>query len=112
MAGKGPAPDRRQLHDAKTCFHIFAFEPEHIQAMGEAFDAVCVKLQLSMGSEDLMTELVGETIIELARAGERNPDRLLARHFVYRPNASPARKAGREGATRGDAPFGTANLCQ
>jgi hypothetical protein len=50
-----------------------------MQAMDEAFDAVCVKLQLSMGSEDLMTELVGEKIIELARAGERNPDRLTAR---------------------------------
>ena len=34
--------------------------------MDEAFDTVCVKLQLSMGSEDLMTELVGEKIIELA----------------------------------------------
>jgi hypothetical protein len=31
------------------------------------------------GSEDRMTELVGEKIIELARAGERNPDRLTAR---------------------------------
>jgi hypothetical protein len=47
--------------------HTFAFEPEHIQAMDEAFDAVCVKLQLSMGSEDRMTELVGEKIICLLR---------------------------------------------
>jgi hypothetical protein len=35
--------------------------------MDEAFDAVCVKLQLSMGSEDRMTELVGEKIICLLR---------------------------------------------
>jgi hypothetical protein len=44
-----------------------------------AFEAVCVKLQLSMGSEDGVTELVGDKIIELATAGERNPDRLTAR---------------------------------
>ena len=42
--------------------------------MHRAFEAVCVTLQLSMSSE-----LVGEKIIELARAGERNPDRLTAR---------------------------------
>jgi hypothetical protein len=59
--------------------HTFAFEPKHIQAMDEAFDAVCVKLQLSMGSEDRMTELVGEKIIELAQAGEHDADRLAAR---------------------------------
>jgi hypothetical protein len=39
-----------------------------------AFEAVCDKLQLSLGSEDRVTELVGDKIIELARAGERNPD--------------------------------------
>jgi hypothetical protein len=32
-----------------------------------------------MGSEDRVTELVGDKIIELATAGERNPDRLTAR---------------------------------
>ena len=59
--------------------HNFAFEPEHVQAMHRAFEAVCVTLQLSMGSEDKVTELVGEKIIELAVTGERNPDRLTAR---------------------------------
>jgi hypothetical protein len=41
--------------------------------------AVCVKLQLSMGSKDRVTELVALRIIELAMAGERNADRLTAR---------------------------------
>ena len=45
--------------------HTFAFEPKHIQAMDEAFDAVYVKLQLSVGSEDRLTELVREKIIRL-----------------------------------------------
>jgi hypothetical protein len=57
----------------------FAFEPEHIQAMADAFDAVCVTLQLSMGSDDKVTELVGEKIIELAVTGEKDADRLTAR---------------------------------
>jgi hypothetical protein len=57
----------------------FAFEPEQIRVMQWALEAVCVTLQLSMASDDKVTELVGEKIIELARAGERNPDRLTAR---------------------------------
>ena len=47
--------------------------------MHRAFEAVCVKLQLSMGSDDKVTELVGEKVIELARAGEHDADRLTAR---------------------------------
>jgi hypothetical protein len=44
--------------------------------MHRAFEAVCVTLQLSMSSDDKVTELVGEKIIELAVTGERNADRL------------------------------------
>jgi hypothetical protein len=47
--------------------------------MHRAFEAVCARLQLSVGSGDRVTELVGRTIIELALAGERNADRITAR---------------------------------
>jgi hypothetical protein len=57
----------------------FAFEPEQIRVMHRAFEAVCAELQLSIGLGDRVTELVGAKIIELARAGERNADRLTAR---------------------------------
>jgi len=57
----------------------FAYEPEHVQAMDSAFEAVCAKLQLCAGSKDRVTELVGEKIIELAQAGEHDADRLAAR---------------------------------
>jgi hypothetical protein len=40
------------------------------QAMHRAFEAVCAKLQLSMASEDRMTELAAEKIIELAQASD------------------------------------------
>jgi hypothetical protein len=66
-------------HDAEPRFPQFDFEPAHIQAMHRAFDAVCVKLQLSMASEDKLTELVEEKVIELATAGERNVETLTAR---------------------------------
>jgi hypothetical protein len=59
--------------------HTFAFAPEHVQAMQSAYEAVCAKLQLSMGSEDRVTELVGEKIIEVAKTGEHDADKLAAR---------------------------------
>jgi transposase len=57
----------------------FAFDPEHVQAMHRAFEAVCVKLRLSTSVEDRVTELVGEKVIELARAGEHDAGRFTAR---------------------------------
>jgi hypothetical protein len=64
---------------ARPSSHNFAFEPEHIQAMRWAFEAVCGTLQLSMGSDDKLTELVGAKIIELAMTGEKDADRLTSR---------------------------------
>jgi hypothetical protein len=59
--------------------HTLTFEPEHIEAMRKAFDAACASLELSTGSGDHKTELVARRIIELARAGERDANRLAAR---------------------------------
>ena len=50
--------------------HIFAFEVEHIQAMDEAFDAVCGTRELSTRTGDRASELVAVRIIELARRAE------------------------------------------
>jgi hypothetical protein len=57
----------------------FAFEPEHIEAMRKAFDVACARLELSIGTGDHKTEFVARRIIELARAGERDANRLVAR---------------------------------
>jgi hypothetical protein len=63
-----------------TCAsRTFAFEHEHIQAMDEAFTLCASSSSSRWGWEDRVTELVGDKIIELATAGERNPDRLTAR---------------------------------
>jgi hypothetical protein len=58
---------------------IFAFEPEHIQAMYKAFDAVCARLQLPADMEDGVMELISAKIVEIAVAGEKDADRLTAR---------------------------------
>jgi hypothetical protein len=76
MVGGGPTVAPMMLSRASR---NFAFEPAQFRAMHEAFDAVCVKLRLSTASEDKLTELVGEKVIELAMAGERNAETLTVR---------------------------------
>ena len=51
------------------------FEPEVNTLLGEVFKDVLTTLGL-VNRVDPVTELVAEKIIELARAGERDPDRL------------------------------------
>ena len=58
--------------------HTLAFDPEHIEAMRKAFDVACARLELFIGTGDHRTELVARRIIELARAGERDANRLAA----------------------------------
>jgi methylmalonyl-CoA mutase cobalamin-binding subunit len=48
-----------------------AFDPETVEAMGEAFDTTCKALGLS-NRNDGMTNLVAEMIIELAQRGLKN----------------------------------------
>ncbi len=52
-----------------------AFDPEATRAMGVAFEKACAALQLA-DRTDPVVELVAKRIIVLAKAGERNPDRL------------------------------------
>ena len=78
-AGGGLAPHVGSSIMPRPASRTFAFEPEHIQAMQRAFDAVCARLELSTGRGDRVTELVAWRIIELARAGERDTNRLTVR---------------------------------
>lgn len=52
-----------------------AFDEYATSAMGEAFDAACAKLQDSNLS-NLVREVIAERIIEAAKRGERDPERL------------------------------------
>jgi hypothetical protein len=54
------------------------FDPETKRIMGVAFEAARSSLRLSDVS-DRVAEIVANKIIELAKAGERNPDLLCER---------------------------------
>jgi hypothetical protein len=51
------------------------FEPKAIEAMNTAFEAVCKTLQL-LNRDDPLTQLVARTIIDVARSGEHEPQRI------------------------------------
>jgi hypothetical protein len=57
-------------------FSKYTVDHEEIEAMRAAFHRVCDVLQLSGGTDDVMTELVVMKIVELAKGGELNPERL------------------------------------
>jgi hypothetical protein len=55
-------------------FSKLQLDPEHIEAMHDAFRRVCDILQLSCGREDPLTEIVVLKIMELAKSGQRDPE--------------------------------------
>jgi hypothetical protein len=58
--------------------HLFqspSFNPEEINSMAQAFEAVCSALQIPKLDDDL-ARFVAAKIIAAARTGERNPERL------------------------------------
>jgi hypothetical protein len=74
-------------------FSKLDLDPEHIDAMHEAFQRVCDILQLQCSREDPLTDLVVMKIMELARAGECDPEVLcidtLAALGPRSPEATP-----------------------
>jgi len=52
-----------------------SFDAEQLRAMGIAFDRACQSLGLR-GTTDRLTDIVAIKIIEAARSGESDPDRL------------------------------------
>jgi hypothetical protein len=56
-----------------------AFDPDHVHAMLTAFETVRKKLKVTTLTGDRTNDLVAVTIVDLARAGERNADVLTQR---------------------------------
>ena len=56
------------------------FDPLQIEAMAYAFEATCHERQLRIGKKDGERERVAQLVIEHARRGERDPEKL--RHAV------------------------------
>jgi hypothetical protein len=51
------------------------FNPPAIEAMSAAFEGVCASLQL-LNRTDAVTEIVARMVVEVARTGERDPERI------------------------------------
>jgi hypothetical protein len=60
--------------DATMPFSKLDLDPEHIQAMHDAFRRVCDILQLQCCPDDPTTEGVVMKIVEFAKVGERDPE--------------------------------------
>jgi hypothetical protein len=54
------------------------FEPETKRVLGVAFEQVCIALRIG-ASDDDVKQAIANKVIELAKAGERNPDVLCER---------------------------------
>jgi hypothetical protein len=68
-------PRKRELAMGSTMpFSTYNVEPSLMEAMRAAFYRVCDVLQLSCDREDPLTEIVVTKIVELAKAGERDPE--------------------------------------
>jgi hypothetical protein len=57
-------------------FSKHVVDPAHIETMRTAFQKVCAALQLDCKPGEPLTDLIVMKIIEHAKAGETDPDRL------------------------------------
>jgi hypothetical protein len=57
-------------------FSKYQMSPVHIEAMRTAFHKVCAALQLDCKPGDPLTDVIVAKIIQHARAGETDPERL------------------------------------
>jgi hypothetical protein len=74
-------------------FSKYTIDPEHVEAMRAAFQRVCGILQLNCDADDPMTGIVVMKIVELAKAGELDPERLciaVLADLDYAPRAGAA----------------------
>lgn len=69
-----------------------AFEPKHIEAMGQAFEAVCSGLGLT-NRDDPLRDLVARKVIECAQRGEYDPRRLARIVLSALQRLPPVRKS-------------------
>jgi hypothetical protein len=76
-------------------------DPGLMEAMRAAFHKVCDVLQLNCDTEDRLTEIVVTRIVEMAKAGEHDPQRLC--DAVLGDLDMPLRDAARRSSPQADA---------
>jgi hypothetical protein len=64
-------------------FRNYSVGPDLMEAMRAAFYRACDVLQLSCDVEDPLTKVVVTKIVELAKAGERDPETLCSRVLAH-----------------------------
>jgi hypothetical protein len=66
-------------------FHTTAFDPETVKVLCDAYDRACQSMH-DTGQPYIVSEIIALNIIALAKAGERNPDRLCEGALKALPN--------------------------
>jgi hypothetical protein len=72
---KEPRPDGAMLDIVEPLFREAGCDPEAIRVMGQAFIKACHSLH-DFGQPDIVLEIIAKRIIEVAKTGERDRDRL------------------------------------
>jgi hypothetical protein len=75
---RAPACKRERIVPTTKFLDGFKFDPEARRAMGLAFEMTCAALRYTRRPE-VVHEAVAKRIIELAKNGMRDPDRLCER---------------------------------
>jgi hypothetical protein len=100
LTAKRAKSRREHAIGATVPFSKYDLDPEHIEAMRAAFHRVCDVLQLDCGREDPMTDIVVMKIVEIATAGELDPERLCI-DTLAALESSPAEPSPASAATEG-----------
>ena len=66
-------------------FYTGAFDPETVKVLCDAYDRACKSLH-DRGQPYIVSEVMAQRIIALAKAGERDPDRLCDGALKALPN--------------------------
>lgn len=66
------------MADVLPFYRAATFDYDATHAMGEAFDRACHALH-DIGQTELIREIIARRIVEVARNGERDPDKLCVR---------------------------------
>ena len=80
LDGRTPRPslcsaEHEALMSIRPYLNGQRFDPETTRILGVAFEMVCIALQTE-GADDFVKQAIATKIIDLAKAGERNPDLL------------------------------------
>jgi hypothetical protein len=76
-------------------FRDVSFDPDTTHIMGQAFDGACKELH-DIAQSDLVKSVIAKRIIEVAKTGERDPNRLCDRALqAFGLRLSESKAAGR-----------------